>query len=489
MLTLILISGLVPVIAGIAVHGMHAEKKKLASALVLGAIAVSLASNLAICFNDLRGTAVAFALTAELRIAFRVDAPACFFSLLFTLAFALTAVYALSYFQEDGRKPQFDCFYLLSFGALMLLCYSGNLITMYICFEMVTLMSMPLVLHDKTKESVDAALKYLIYSVGGAFLGFIGVVYLSLNTSTDLFTPGGTLVAGVAGSNVFLTAVLLMFIGFGAKCGLFPLHNWLPTAHPVAPAPASALLSGIITKSGVVAVYRILCDVVGTEAFFGTWAHKTWLSLILLTILLGSFMAVVQKNFKKRLAFSSVSQISYVLLGLAMMNGQAMAGAVLQIASHAVIKIGLFLTAGASIRLLGVHDVDEMDGAGYRMPVTMWCYTVCALGLVGVPPTGGFVAKWYLAEGALNSGLGALSVIAPAVLIVSAILTAYYLLSVTVSAFFPSDKTKTFERVKEPAAMVIPLIVLAVLTVAIGIFSGWFVNFSAGWLTAADAIL
>jgi len=471
MLPLIFTSALVPMLVGCLLAFVPMKTRAAQNSLVMFSLSVSAVCTLVLAFGKLRGEASFFSLTEELRLVCRVDTVAVFFSCLFTLAFLLVAVYAISYFKHDDRKHRFDCFFLLSYGALILLAYSGNLISMYVSFELVTLLSMPLVLHDKTKESVDAALKYLIYSVGGAFLGFIGVVYLSMNATSDSFTEGGVLPAEIVSSAAFGVILFLMLIGFGAKCGLFPLHNWLPTAHPVAPAPASALLSGIITKSGVLAVIRIVYYTVGAELLRVTWVQTAWIVLILLTILLGSFMAAVQKNFKKRLAFSTVSQISYVLLGVAVLDADGWSGAILQISSHAVIKIALFLVAGVLIHSLGIHNVDELDGVGKRMPVTMWCYTVCSLGLVGVPPTGGFVAKWYLASGALDGGLGVLGVIAPVVLIISAILTAYYLLAPAVSAFFPSDKTASYPREKEPLTMIVPLLVFAALTVLIGVFA------------------
>jgi len=469
---------LLPIAGGI--YSYFSKKKGALSKIVLFASSIlPLVLLSLVAILGTRGEASLFSLTKDIRLCLRVDTVGLFFGILASAAFLLVSIYGLSYFHEDERKNKFDCFFLLSLGAVLLLCFAGNLLTMYVCFEAVTLFSMPLVLHDKTKESIDASLKYLLYSVGGAFLGFIGIVYLSINSVSDTFALGGVLKAGVEDTTAFGVILLLMLIGFGTKCGLFPLHNWLPTAHPVAPAPASALLSGIITKSGVIALIRIVYFTVGTEKIRGTWVHTTWLILIMTTILLGSFMAVIQKNFKKRLAFSTVSQVSYVLLGLASFTEDSFSGAFLQVASHATIKIGLFLVAGTLLHCLDIHNVDEIEGAGKRMPVTMWCYTICALGLVGVPPTIGFVAKWYLAGGALDANLGAISVIAPVVLIISAILTAYYLLSCTVSAFFPKDKTVKYERVKEPAAMVVPLVILAALTVLLGICGSFIVNIAS----------
>lgn len=193
-------------------------------------------------------------------------------------------------------------------------------------------------------------------------------------------------------------------------------------------------------------------------------------------------MACVQKNLKKRLAFSSISQISYVLLGISMFNTTALQGAYAQVVSHAVIKVCLFLVAGVLIHVLQIHNVDELDGVGKKMPITMWCYTICALGLIGVPPTSGFVSKWYLATGALSSGLKVIDIIAPIVLIISAILTAYYLLDCTIRAFFPSKKDVNYEKVKEEPLFVVPLIILASATILIGLCASPLLNLIASYM-------
>lgn len=470
MLSLIICSAMLPILIGVVSYGFKLNKK-INNALAISSIAISLIINIIIAIIGNIDAITVLKITDAIQLVAKSDVVSNFFSILFNLIFLIVSVFSLKYFEHDENKNKFDCFYLLSLGALNLLSYSGNIITMYISFEMVTLFSMPTVLHEKTKESIDAAMKYLIYSIGGAFLGLIGVVFISIYNVTPVFTLGGTINSTIPNEALFQVVILLMLIGFGAKCGMFPLHNWLPSAHPVAPAPASAVLSGIITKSGVLAIIRIIYYSVGAEYIRNTWVQYTWVILILITILLGSFMAAIQKNFKKRLAFSSVSQISYVLLGLSMLNSDAFAGSFLHVASHAAIKVCLFLVAGALIHELHIHDVDELEGVGKKMPITMWCYTIASLGLIGVPPTGGFVSKWYLATGSINSGLVALNIIAPICLIISAILTAYYLLNPTISAFFPKNKEVTYEKMKEPLLMVIPLIILATLVVCIGIFA------------------
>ena len=474
---------LIPLIIGLVIHFIKNNKK-------LITILVSVFSSLTlICvillsiFSNQR--IELFKLTSDLLILFKNDGVSNFFALVVSIIFLLVSIYSFKYFDHDERSNKFFSFYLMSEATLLLLCYSGNLITLYLGFEMLTLLSMPLVLYDRTKESISAALKYLFYSIGGAFLGLFAVFVLYAYTSNGCeFVLGGALdMTKIQGHETFvLISLLLAFIGFGTKAGMFPLQEWLPTAHPVAPAPASSVLSGIITKAGVLFIIRIVFFIVGTDFINGTWLQYTWIALILITILLGSGLALLQNNFKKRLAYSSVSQLSYILLGIAMMNEQSLAGSFIHIASHASIKVCLFLVAGIMIHNLGKHNVDELDGVGKQMPITMWCYTIASLGLIGIPPTGPFTSKWYLALGSLNGNSLVLGIIACIVLLTSAIFTALYLLPITIKAFFPGDKIQNIEKVKEPKAMSIVLIILSIAAVLLGVFSNNIVSIIQGFM-------
>lgn len=278
--------------------------------------------------------------------------------------------------------------------------------------------------------------------------------------------------AAVSGHEGFLlTAVFVMIVGFGAKAGMLPLHAWLPAAHPVAPSPASAFLSGIIVKCGVLAAIRSVYYIVGPEFIRGTWVQYAWMTLTLLTVFMGSLLAFREPVFKKRLAYSTVSQISYILFGLSLLTPDAFAGALLHTTAHALIKCGLFLTAGVFLYKYGYTRVEQLTGMGKKMPKTMWCYTIFALALIGIPPTGGFISKWYLAQGSLQSGTGVYSWLGPVVLLVSALLTAGYLLPVTMKGFFPGEEAAGMDLSKdEPSpCMLIPLIILAVLVVLLGV--------------------
>ena len=418
---------------------------------------------------------VLFSMTETLTIALRLDGISKLFMVIAAFGFLLVGLYAFRYLEHEEKDDRFFSFFLLSQAALMGMDFSRNLITMYLFFEMITLLSMPLVLHDRTEEAVRGALKYLFYSVAGAFLALGCIFFLSQYCDTLEFVPGGSLnPEKLAGHETLIQVIVFLgVVGFGAKAGMYPLHGWLPTAHPVAPAPASAVLSGIIAKAGVLAIIRILFFCVGADFLRGTWVQQTWLALALLTVFMGSMMAYREKVFKKRLAYSSVSQISYALVGLFFLTTESVLGGLLHVLFHATIKVCLFLVAGSFIHNTGKHNVDEFVGFGKSMPKTLWGFTLAALALIGIPPASGFVSKWYLALGALDSGMGFFSWLAPVVLLISALLTAGYLLPITVSGFFPGKDAVVPEGNDEGGwAMVGPIWILAGLTLLLGLAAG-----------------
>ena len=309
-------------------------------------------------------------------------------------------------------------------------------------------------------------------------MGLLAVFFVYYFTSGNAeFVKGGFLdPAKIAGrENLMLIGTMIGISGFGTKAGLYPMHGWLPTAHPIAPAPASSLLSGIIAKAGVIAVIRLVYYSVGTDLIRGTWVQYAWMTLAMLTIFMGSMMAYREHNLKKRLAYSTVSQISYILLSLSFLSEEGMQGALLHVLSHASSKGCLFLCAGVLIYKLGKRRVEELKGVGKLMPVTMLCFTVASLSLVGIPPMGGFLSKWVIAQASLHNGLGLYAVLPPVILLISALLTAGYLLTVVVDAFFPGGGFETEEKAgsAEPSPlMTVPMICLCVVALAVGIFGG-----------------
>ena len=283
----------------------------------------------------------------------------------------------------------------------------------------------------------------------------------------------------VAGHEGLLRAIVfVMLVGFSVKAGMFPMHAWLPTAHPVAPAPASAVLSGVITKMGVLGVIRVIFYLAGPDFIRGSWAQTAFMVLTLITVFMGSLLALREKQLKKRLAYSSVSQVSYILFGLSTLSPLGFVGAMLHIACHSFIKNTLFMSAGAIIHETGITRADELTGIGRIMPKVMCMFTIVSLGLIGIPPTGGFISKWYLAQGALELGSAA-SWIGPAVLLCSALMTAGYLLPVSIHGYFPGEAALP-EGHEAPAMMWVPMLVLALLSVVVGLFPNALITFVQG---------
>lgn len=425
-----------------------------------------------------------FELMENIPILFKLDGVGKFFIALVAISWILAGFYSFSYMEHEKNKRRYFGFYLIVFGVLIGLGCSGSLITMYAFYEFMTLASFPLVVHNQSREAVMAALKYLFYSFFGAYMALFGVFFLCKYTTGLTFTAGGTLNPALAGENstLLLLIVFLMIVGFGVKAGMFPLHAWLTTAHPVAPAPASSVLSGIIVKAGVLAIIRTVFYIFGADFIRGTWVQYTFLTLTLVTVFLGSMLAFHEKVLKKRLAYSTVSQISYILFGIALLNSIGLTGSFLHMAAHAMIKCVLFLGVGAVIHRNGITAIDGITGIGKKMPVTIWCFTIASLGLIGIPPTGGFISKWYLASGALNSHIEVFQFLGPVILLVSALLTAGYLLPVTIKGFFPGESYdyENTEKSEADGLMLVPMVILTALSVLIGLFPNELIGYING---------
>ena len=476
---LIIIPLLLSLLAAFSVYLFKDSQRKVKNIVIATLVSLTLIACIVnACLSNLSLDIIN--ITPTLTLSYRVDGLSKFFSIAISLVWLIVTIYTFEYIKHEKNENRFYTFSLLTLTMLLSLSYSANLVTMYLSFEMITLLSMPLVLHSLTKESIVAAKKYLFYSIAGAFLALLGIFVLVNYTGNVSFGDFGGLEMFKDGNftgnkNLFHVVIFLLIVGFATKAGMFPLHGWLPVAHPVAPSPASALLSGVITKAGVIAIIRVVYYYVGPSFISGTWVQYAWLALALFTVFMGSLLAALEKVFKKRLAYSSVSQISYILVGLAVLTEVSFMGALLHVAAHMLIKVCLFLFAGELIYKFGKHNVSELKGIGKIMPVSTWCFTIASLGLIGIPLTAGFISKWYLATGAVSSSLPVFSYLIPIILLVSAILTAGYLLPITFNGFFVGEEKYEKDEVKP--LMYTPLIVLSTLIVLIGVYSEPLINF------------
>ena len=478
---MLLLSVLVPVLWGLILLLWPQFRRRNVLLVVTGVgLVVAAVLGLVAAFGQTQELLL-FSLGKNLNLYFHVDAMGRLFAVVVILVWVLAGVYAFEYMKHEKEEKRYFGFYVMVFGVLHGLVFAGNMVTFYLFFEMMTLLSMPLILHNRSKEAIMGGMKYLFYSLFGAYMALFGLFFLNKYVPGLNFVTGGVLDTS-AGGKMLLVAVFAMIVGFSVKAGMFPLHAWLPTAHPVAPAPASAVMSGIIVKMGVLGMIRVVYYLVGADAIRGTWVQTVWLILSLATVFMGSMLAYREKVLKKRLAYSTVSQASYILFGLALLQPQAMMGSLLHVVFHAVIKSCLFLSAGAIIYKTHKTNVEDLRGIGKEMPVTIWCYTLASAALIGIPPASGFISKWYLATGAMESGVKLFSWLGPVVLLVSALLTAGYLLPITVKGFLPGADFNYGElKKREPNwVMLLPLLVFAVLAVLLGVFPGFLTDFISG---------
>lgn len=422
-------------------------------------------------------------------ISFAADPIGKIFAVVMSVVWTCVGFFSFEYMKHEKNHKRYFGVYILVIGVLMGLCFARNLTTYYAFFELMTLCSFAMVLHNQSREAIMAGLKYMFYSFAGAYMVLFGIyfVYKYATDKTMTFVTNGIIDASVLysadGIGILSVSLLLMIVGFSVKAGMFPMHGWLPTAHPVAPAPASAALSAIIVKAGVLGIIRVIYFVFGIRFFDGSAVSKIVLTLSLITVFIGSMLAYKEKLLKKRLAYSTVSQVSYILFGIFMASSKSFTGSILHVGAHAAIKSTLFLCAGAIIYITGCTKVDELRGIGKKMPIMMWCYTIVSLGLIGIPPFGGFVSKWYLCIGSLGTREPVFSWLGPVILLVSALLTAGYLLPITINGFLPGkdfekeaenstdEKFQCYKKAKEPGLlMLIPIIILTALSVVIGLF-------------------
>jgi multicomponent Na+:H+ antiporter subunit D len=480
--TVILLLILLPVLAGIALAAARLRSRRLKKWLIAAVLLLETAGAAWLCRRPVEPFII-WHITDVLSISFMADSLSGLFSVFTACGWLLAGVFAFSYMRHEEREDEFFCFFLMVEGLLLGMDFAADLVTMYLFYELITLCSLPLVLHSRRKEAVAAAVKYFMYSAFGALLLLFGIVTFSHWVPGLGFSAGGALDPAhvTEQGRLLLTAVFLMVVGCGAKAGLFPLHGWLPDAHPAAPAPASAVLSALIAKAGVFAILRVLFYTVGPELLTGSWVQTALLSLAVLTVLMGSAMACFEKDLKRRLAYSTIGQISYILCGLFLLTPQGVAGGLLHFCFHAGAKLLLFLAAGSLILRTGSRQVDALQGIGRQMPLTMGSFSVGALALVGLPPLFGFVSKWSLASAALGSGPPVFTFLVPAALLASALLTAAYLLPLVIGAFFPGRGfvSQLPEGDGDPLR-VVPLIVQAVLTSVLGLLPGGLLIWTEG---------
>lgn len=414
----------------------------------------------------------------------RADPFGVFFALIASGLWIFTSFYSIGYVRgvPEHKQTRYFASFAVCLSATMGIAFSANLLTFIIFYEILTIATYPLVIHKETEEAIKGGRKYLVYTLTAGLFLIAASAWTYQLTGTLDFKAGGLFGAGVLTPQSAVVLFFLFLGGVGVKAGIMPLHSWLPTAM-VAPTPVSALLHAVaVVKSGVFAVIRVVGFVFGPLVM-----RKFGLNTILLvfagfTIIVASLIALRQDNLKRRLAYSTVGHLSYIVLGAALLTQSGFTGGMMHIAFHATMKITLFFVAGAIYVNLHRQNISQLNGIGKVMPWTMGAFTVGAIGLAGIPPINGFVSKWYLAMGSVELG----NLIPLGILVLSGLLNAAYFFPIVHIAFF--RKGENLEGKGEaPMIMVVPIVITAILSLLLGIYPDLFFKFFqlAGSITAS----
>jgi len=413
----------------------------------------------------------------EFALRLRVDAMGMLLALVSSFLWIVTSLYSVGYMRalQEHAQTRYFCYFALSLSATIGVAFSANLLTLYLFYEMLSLSTYPLVTHHQDEKARSSGRKYLFFILGTS-IGMVlpAMVFIAHKTGTLEFFSQGIIADRIDTQTVTVLLFLLVF-GF-AKAAIMPFHAWLPAAM-VAPTPVSALLHAVaVVKVGVFSIARIVTGIFGTGLLASLELSTSLCMIAAFTILASSLIALSQDELKRRLAFSTISQLSYIVLGIALLSQNGMVGGLLHIVMHAFGKITLFFCAGAIFVTTGVTKISQMVGIGKRMPLTMSAFFIGGLGVIGLPPSGGFISKWHLALGTVEASQVALLVI----LLSSSLLNAAYFLPVVYQAFFCSPGEALFaDQIGEaPLWCLLPLMTTAVLSLVLFFYPQPFLELS-----------
>ncbi len=428
-----------------------------------------------------------FNITDTLGFTLRTDAGGMLFACVFSFLWVPVAFYAIGYMRGHHEKNQtaFFAAFAVCLSAAVGIALSANLITFFVFFEILTIATYPLVVHSKTAEAKFSGRKYLIYTLVSGQLFLVGIIMVYAISGTLDFQAGGFLDSGMASPGILALIFVFLVLAGAVKAGVMPLHGWLPSAM-VAPTPVSALLHAVaVVKAGAFCVIRVIGYVFGPQLLAELGCAQILAYIAAFTIIAASLIAMKQDNLKRRLAYSTVGQLSYVVLGAALLSPLSMTGAYFHIVAHALMKITLFMCAGAIIVTTHKENISDMHGIGRRMPITMACFTIGSLGIAGMPFIVGFISKWDILMGAMEIGQPLYVLI----FIGSAMLSLSYLIPVCSLAFFKENKQGNFTKFGEANKfMLIPICVTAALCIVLGVVPNFGVGLYDLAETAAGAI-
>ncbi len=433
-----------------------------------------------------------FMLFPGITFALKVDALGLVFATTSSCLWILVSIYSIGYMRtlNEHAQTRFSFSFALALVGAIGIAFAANLVTLFIFYEILTISTYPLVAHEESPEAISAGHKYLAYLLGGGVFFLVAILAIYNLTGTTDFSYQGILGAALDDtSKIYLQIIFFFFlIGF-AKAAWMPLHSWLPSAM-VAPTPVSALLHAVaVVKAGVFGIIRIVCHVYGIELMQLLGLGIALAAIASATIIIANFYAIGQKNLKRMLAYSTINQLSFIILGVALLSPMSVTGAILHIPFHGFMKITLFLCAGAIAAIAGIKKISDMGGIGRKMPITLTAFTIGAFGMCGAPPLAGFISKWHIASGAIESG----QLIFLMVICMGSLLDVVYFFPVIRDAFFAKIPVSEILNDEEPKVelrtekkkiielrkplyffMVVPLAITAIFSVLFCLFPNTF---------------
>lgn len=438
--SMMLIDVLLPIVLGAILLAKPQHDRKRREIYVMAASILTSLLTAALILNAPGGTLELFSIHPELTLALRVDELSGRFLTILAVLWPIAILYSFEYMSHEHNESRFFAFFTMTYGVVLGIAMAANTFTLYFFYELLTLCTLPLVMHEMDGKARFAGRRYILFSMTGAALAFAAMVFLSHFGSLDFVLGGSLDMAAVTGEeNLLRIAFLLAFFGFGVKAAVWPGHAWLPAAS-VAPTPVSALLHAVaVVNSGVFAILRVTYYNFGPELLQGSFAQWVMMAFCAFTIVFGSAMSWRMDHLKRRLAYSTVSNLSYILLGASAMSMTGLDAALQHMTAHSVFKIILFFCAGAILCQTKREYVSQIAGLGKKMPVTFTAFIIASLGLIGIPPFAGFFSKWSIAE-ALVEAAHPLAYVGMFALILSAFLTGLYQVMVIVPAFFPTKE-------------------------------------------------
>lgn len=460
---------LLPAIAALSTFLLGERRPRARNTLNLIAAAASVGTVVVLVIRAYGGEVAvgAIPMMSDLDLGVHSDLTGLLFSTVATVLWMITLVYAIGYMEHAADQARFFGFFALCIAAANGVALATDPVSLFVFYEILTLTTYPLVVHSGTPEALAAGRKYLLYALTGGMLLLLGNAWLYALAGPTPFTPGGAL-AGVETHTTALRAIFfLMAAGFGVKAAIMPLHGWLPGAM-VAPAPVSSLLHAVaVVKAGVFGIIRLINELYGPALASSLGVTQVLAAFAAASIIVASVIALRQDDLKKRLAYSTVAQLSYITLGVALCSPLAAAGALAHLAHHAFMKITMFFTAGSLAETLHVKKLSEMGGVARRMPVTMGSFAVAAFALAGIPPLAGFASKWLLGSGSVEAGASWALI----VYVAAGALAMGYMVPILLAAMRPGDHGAP-EGVESDPRMLWPIVIVAAMSIVLGLTAG-----------------